>query len=780
MHKNTKYWLFVLIILSVLFTSCSGTRKLNRPGPLLVKNKVIITNADSTEVNVSDLTSYLSPQPNKKFLGMVRLKLWFYEVSMLGKKDTKFKKWVNKTFGEPPVIAHETYFANTEKQLNQQLRNLGYYCPEVSYRADTVRKGKIKVNYFVDTKIPYRYNEYVVDIDDEDIMSLAYPDTTVSLIKVGERFNSYTLDRERERISNILRDNGYYLFSKELIQFNADTNFNSFNVKLSIDVLNPTITDGNKQEQLKHHKFYIKDINIYPNYDYSINYNEPERYDVRYFYYPSRRKDIEGSYNIFQVGETKLKHRAIIRALEIRPGDEFSALKVTQSNKGLSTLSVLRYSNITFSPATNYQDSLINCNVELTRLPVNKPSIDLEATNSSSKLGTGLNIAYTNRNIFKGGETFTIKASGALELQFTNRDDEPLINTWQYGVTANVLIPSFLAPFRLYRMPRYLYPKTTIEASYYYQKRTLYTRHLANASFGYNWRKNNNIQYVFTPLDFNLIKIETTPEFDKILESLNNSFYRSQYTDHILLGANFSFIFNNQDRSKIGDFFFLRTSLESSGNLLYGIDKLFKRQFNEGNEFYEIFNVRYAQYILADFDFRYFHYFKDNNVIVLRFAAGLGVPYGNSESLPMEKGFFGGGSSDLRGWTLKTLGPGSYKNEAGLERLERLGDIAIKFNFEYRFPIYKFLRGAFFIDAGNIWLLKENSGFPGGNFEFNRFYREFAADAGFGIRLDFNFFVIRLDAGMPFVDPSLDQGSRFRKDYKLKDIVYNFGIGYPF
>ncbi|MDR2084748.1 MAG: BamA/TamA family outer membrane protein [Bacteroidales bacterium] len=775
--NNTKYWLLLLVVISVLFSSCSGARKLSRQGPLLVKNKVYITNNDSTEVEISDLSGYVSPQPNKKFLGMVRLKLWFYEVSMLGEKDTKFKRWVNKTFGEPPVIAHQAYFENTKIQLDQQLKNLGYYYPQISYTTDTTRKGNVKVNYFVDTKIPYRYKDYKIEIDNQEIMDLAYPDTTVSLIKIGDRFNTYTLDKERERITSILRDNGFYLFSKELIEFTADTNFNSFKVNLAIDILNPTVTINNKREELEHHKFYINDINIYPNYDYSINYNQPERYDIRHYAYPSRTPDINGMYNVFQVGKTKLKHRAIIRALEIRPGDEFSALKVTQSNRGLSTLNILRYSNITFSPATDYQDSLINCNVELTRRPIHMPSIETEVTNTSGKLGVGLNLVYTNRNIFRGGERFYLKASGAFEMQVTQRNDgEPLINTWQYGIAANILFPTFLAPFRLTRFPRYLQPKTTLDIGYHYQKRTLYTRYLGNASFGYNWRRKSYFQYIFTPIDFNLIKIHKTPEFEEILDNFHNTFYKSKYTDHILLGANFSFIFNNQDRNKFGSFFYLRTTFESSGNLLYGIDKLFKRSYNEGSQYYEIFNIRYAQYVLFDFDFRFYHYLRDNNAFIVRLAAGIGVPYGNSIALPMEKGFFGGGANDMRGWALKTLGPGSYKSDLK----ERLGDISIKFNFEYRFPIYKFLRGAVFTDAGNIWLLNEDSDFPGGDFKLNRFYKEIAVDVGAGLRLDFNYFVIRFDVGVPIVDPSLPEGSRLKKEYKWTDFILNFGIGYPF
>ena len=707
---------------------------------------------------------------------MIRLKLWFHEVSTLGEKETKFKKWINKAFGEPPVIAYPAYFEHSKIQLDQQLKNLGYYYPEISYKVDTIRKEKVKVNYFVNTKIPYRYSEYEIDIKDKNLKELAYPDSTVSLIKAGDIFNVYTVDKERERITTILRDNGYYLFSKDLIEFKADTNFNSHTIKLSIDILNPTVTIDNEREEIEHHKFYINDVNIYPNYDYSINYDEPHRYDISAFSYPSRNQDVSGTYSVFQVGKTRLKHRAIIRTLEIRPGHEFSAKKVNQTNKGLSTLNIVRYTNITFTPATDLRDSLINCNIELTRRPVHVPSIEAEVTNTSGRLGTGLSFVYSNRNIFRGGERFFLKLSGAMEMQVMGREnDDPLFNTWQYGASANTVFPRFLAPFRLSRIPSYLYPKTTLELGYHYQKRTLYTRHIGNASFGYNWRKTTNTQYILTPIDINFIKINRSERFDEILNIMHNSYYKSQYTDHILFGANFSFIFNNQDRSKIGNFFYFRTTVESSGNLLNGIDKVFKRDMAKGKDYYEIFNVRYAQYALWDFDFRYYLCLKGNNVIVARLASGIGIPYGNSEALPMEKSFFGGGANDLRGWALKTVGPGSYIGDS--LRIERLGDIAIKLNFEYRFPIYKFLRGAFFVDAGNVWLLKDNPGFPGGKFEFNRFFREFAVDAGVGLRLDFNLFVVRVDLGIPLVDPSLQEGERFGRSFGT---VFNFGIGYPF
>lgn len=749
-----------------------------RAYPLLVKNSVYVTDSDSSTVDGSALIKYVTPVPNSKFLGLVRHKLWFYEVATLGKKETKLKNWMKTSLGEPPVYADTLKFIRSEQQLKQQLFNLGYFNPYIYYKTDTTRKGNVKESYYVTSGKPYIYDDIKIDLANADIRRLAYRDTTASLIKHGDIFNSYTLDRERERIELSARNNGYYLYSRDLIYYTADTNLMNNKLNIVVKDINPTITDKGVQTQIPQHKYYINDINIYPNYDYSVDYEEPGRFDINRIIVRPSDTTVDGRYCFHEIGKSRLRWKAVIDALEFHPGDEYCYEDVLHSNKGLSTLNIIRYTNITFSPATSFNDSLLNCNIELTRRPVHSPSIETELTNNSGKLGMGLNLVYNNRNIFRGGELFALKALGSVELQITGKEDNTqLLHTVRYGGSVGLYFPRFLAPAKIIRVPQYLYPKTTIEMGYNYQKRAIYTRHIVNATYSYAWQQNAVLSHQLTPIDVNVVKIDNSKEFQEILDNMTNTLYKSQYTDHILFGGRYSIIFNNQDRTNIGDFFYVRASVETSGNFLNAINRAFKMQKEEGEDYYRIFKVRYAQYLLSDIDLKHFHYFTNNKVIVTRLAFGVGLPYSNSVALPMEKGFYGGGANDMRGWALKSLGPGSFSSDVSIERL---GDIALKANMEFRFPLYKFLRAAIFVDAGNIWLMKEDSDFPGGEFKWNRFYKEIAVDAGVGVRLDFNFFVLRLDAAAPLVDPSYSEKSRFRNDLKFSDVVWNIGIGYPF
>ncbi|MGI6718643.1 MAG: BamA/TamA family outer membrane protein [Bacteroidales bacterium] len=776
--NKSKKLLFGMMLVIVLFPSCAAKRKATRSGPLLIKNSVEILNTDSTDIKSSDLINYVSPSPNKKFLGLFRLKLFYYEQAQVG-KDTKFKRWLNKKFGEPPVYADSSRFEKSVEQIEQQLFNLGYFSPTVTYEVSPKKSGNVKVKYLVDTYIPHRYSEVHFNIADDAIKQIAYPDSTSSLIREGDIFNAYTLNNERNRVEKLLRNNGYYYFSKNLIQFNVDTT-EDFKAKVFMEMENPIVNVDEKPEEIKLQKYYIRNVDIYPNFDFNYDYDK-FKYELNFAQYDSNDTLFNGKYNVYQIGKTKLKHKYIISALDIEPGQEFRIDNVSKSYKGLSTLQIIRYSNISFTPASNnLNDSLLDCRVEMIRRPVHVPSIEAEATNSYGKLGLGLNLVYKNRNIFRGGETFSLKNSGAMELQLVKREENaPVLHTIQFGTGIQLFFPRFLLPFKLGKLPRYMYPQTNIDLGYNYQRRTIYKRHIFNSAIRYSWQQTPTISQVFSPVDINFIKINTSEEFQQMLDAMTNTQYKSQYTDHIIMATRYTFTFNNQKAANIGDFFYLRFQVETAGNVLNGVNRMFNMPKAEEKDYYEILKVRYAQYALFDVDFKYFHYFTPKSSIIARFVGGIGIPYSNSEALPMEKSFFAGGSNDMRGWILKTLGPGSYSSDINLERL---GDVMLKFNFEYRFPIHNFIRGAIFADVGNIWLLKEDNNFPGGEFKFNRFYKEFAADIGLGLRFDFNFAVIRLDVGFPVVDPSLPENQRIRpiKDYKFSDIIPMIAVGYPF
>ena len=298
------------------------------------------------------------------------------------------------------------------------------------------------------------------------------------------------------------------------------------------------------------------------------------------------------------------------------------------------------------------------------------------------------------------------------------------------------------------------------------------------ASFGYNWRSTNTLEHFLTPINLNTVKVLPSKIFAFLLDLETNQRIKDQYTDHLIFGLNYALIFNNQNVKKSNDFFYLKFDIETSGNLL----SLFNNTplITESNNYHEIIGIRYAQYVKFQFDIRFYHYFRSHNVLAMRLMYGQGIAYGNSVDMPFEKSFYAGGANGMRGWHFRGLGPGEFNNSYGYD-MEHIGDLQIESNIEYRFPIYGMLKGAIFSDLGNIWTLSDNQSFPGGQFKFDKFYKQLALDAGFGIRLDFSFFLIRLDVAAPLCDPAYPEANRWRiSKLQWDDVVWNFGIGYPF
>ena len=282
---------------------------------------------------------------------------------------------------------------------------------------------------------------------------------------------------------------------------------------------------------------------------------------------------------------------------------------------------------------------------------------------------------------------------------------------------------------------------------------------------------------MLTPININFVNVNPTPEFQEILDKETNRRLKEQYSDHLIAGGSISLIYDNQKIKNSRSYDYIRLDFETSGNIIYAAQSLFGTKKTD-DEYYQIFGIRYSQYARINIDYRhYFHLNNPGNIIALRALGGAGIPYLNSNEIPYEKGFYGGGANDMRGWRFRELGPGGY---AGQGNYERVGDIQLETNLEYRFTIYSFLKGAFFTDIGNIWSYNADN-YPDGQFKWDTFYKQLAVDAGFGLRFDFSYFIFRLDAGIPIRDPAYSNEERWRFDYlRFDQFVINFGIGYPF
>jgi len=772
-----------LLILTGIMTGCNVTKNFAPNEYLLIGNKIKVT---PRSVPAEDLDPYLQQRPNKKLLGLFRTNIALYNLGSQG-EDSKFKKWLRTKVGTAPVLLDTSMVTVTAKQMGMYLANKGYFHSTIR---DTVifHKKKATVEYLVKTTKPYKVRDICYAIPDTQVARFVFRDTTKSLIRKGANFDTYLLDSERSRITSNLQNYGFFNFSNVFIVYRVDTNFNQKHVGITLEITNPvapSIEAFGLALPVPHKRYFINKIYVYPEFDHLMT--DTMRYDTLVKHYESAIKgQPPGTFYFLTRNKFTVKPRTIAQSIFLYPGGSYNLTDINQTYSQLSGLQVFRYINLEFeetpdpSPLRGPGKDILNCKVELSRSPAHSFTVTTDGTNSGGAFGIQGNIGYQNRNVFRGAQLFRINLSGSLQMQASgSTGGSAFFNTIELGVNASLTFPQFLLPIRPEKMSKNFKPKTTITVGYNYQHQQDYDRHISNITFGYTWMQNEKIRHILNPAEISLVRVFADAYFDSIINSQSDRRLRNQYTDHIVAGLKYSFTFSNQKVNKVKDFFYIRSNFETGGNLIYGIDKLFNLKKSDSG-MYNFFGLPYSQYIRPDVDFRYFNILGNKFSMVYRFYGGIGISYGNSTVLPFEKAFFAGGANGMRGWKMYYLGPGSYHSEEE-NTFNQIGDIQLEANIEYRFPIYQWIRGALFVDAGNIWLLKETADLPGGKFTFPGFFKQVAIDAGFGIRLDFDFFIFRLDPAIPLRVPWYPENDRWYFDkMQLKDIVWNFGIGYPF
>ncbi len=760
---------------------CNVTKNLGQKEYLLIKNKIQVSDRS---IPVEDLEPYLQQIPNKKF-GFFRTNIAIYNMGSKG-KDTKFKKWLREKIGSAPVILDTSLISISLKQMNLYLGNKGYF---QSTSADSIiyQKKKAIVIYRMKASQPYTIRKLIYSISDTQVASFVYKDTVKCLIQKGKNFDSYLLDDERTRITRNLQNNGFFRFSKSYIKYTIDTNLRQRLCDITLEIINqvvPSFDQFTTVRQVPHKRYFINKVYIYPEFDHLLNYTGPYDSLVKVFQSPEKNHPPNTYYFLYQ-SHFKVKPRTIAQSIFITPGSHYNLLDVDQSYTQLSSLQVFKYINIQFKenesvkgPIVHDKD-LIDCHVELSRAPAQSFSVTTDGTNSGGAFGVQASLGYQNRNIFRGAQIFRINLNGSLQMQASSGTTvKTFFNTIELGANAGLTFPQFLIPIRPETLPKNFKPKTIISIGYNYQHQPHFDRHISNISFGYSWLQNEKIRHVLNPVEVSLVKIYPDAYFTDTLNNTNDQRVKNQYTDHMVAGLKYTFTFSNQNFNKVKNFVYIRANLETGGNLIYAYDKLANVK---KDSVYTLFGLPYSQYVRPDIDFRFYNVIKNAHSLVYRFYGGIGIPYGNSTLLPFEKAFFAGGANGMRGWKMYSLGPGTYKNIYGDFNYNQIGDIQLEANVEYRFPLYQWIRGAVFFDAGNIWLLQDSPDLPGGKFTFPGFFKQIGLDGGIGIRLDFDFFIFRFDPAIPLFNPSNSKEDQWIfKKMQLKDIIWNFGIGYPF
>lgn len=770
--------LFRLVFLvPFLFQSCAPAKWIPEGEYLLDKNKIHLEEKKELRkqnIRKADIRGYIRQEPNIRILG-VRFNLWLYNLANPA-KDTKLNKWLRRV-GDEPVVLDTVEISKSSDQITTYLQTQGYFRGRVT---DSVflKKKRAKVIYHVVPDQVFKIRQLHYNIEDSVIAPIILRDTLRSLIRENESFQVELLQAERERIEKLLRDSGFYAFTKENIRFLADSTGkkNVIDLTMVIKPSSGSSVPGTGTGSMNE-RYRIGKVIFFVDYDPQASLENPEKF------YASLDTIMEDGYYYVSYRRPEFVKRKVIRqANYIRPGARYSLHNVEMTRNHLTGLKVYRFVNISFSPAgiSENGDRVIDCHIQLSPVKQQSYAVEIEGTNSSGNLGGAVNFQYQHRNLFHGAEIFRLNLKQSIEaLAQEKKGIKQIIGS---SAEAELTLPQFLFPLiNTERFIKKYNPKTNISLSYNYQRRPDYTRTIFAGQMWYSWMSSKYVSHIVSPFTVNALHL---PYIDPaFLAHLDTTTYLAfSYRDVFIPSGSYSYIYDNKILGKTTDRLYMRFNTEFAGNILYAGYKAFGAT-EDSTGSYRFMNLNFAQYVKADFDIRYTAVINEANSVVFRGFAGAGVPYLNAKALPFEKQYYAGGANDIRAWQVRSLGPGSYKVENTLF-YNQTADMKLEANMEYRFKLFWVLEGALFLDAGNIWAINSEDDRLGAQFHLNTFINDIAVGTGFGTRFDFDYFLFRIDLGMKLRDPSMDTPVKWiptTRPYNFsRDFAIQIGIGYPF
>lgn len=717
---------------------CSVTKFIPENEYLL--NKVKLESEDKT-IKVSEYEPYIKQKGNTKWFSSLRIPLATY--SLAGKDSVK---WINRTLkhiGEKPMLIDSMLTMSTCKDLRTALQNAGYLNAQVKTKATIAGKKKVDITYILSPDSIFRINNIEYDIKDDTIkakFNKLYPKG--KRLKKGMPFDVNKLDKERKQITSALTENGYFHFHKDFISYTADSIKGKRLVNLTLHIAKYRYPNTNTDTL--HTCYKIGNVTFTSNDDNRLH----------------------------------LRKSVLHENTWIEKGKLFNSKDLKRTYNSFGKLQAVRYTNIQFVEKPD--SSLLDCNIQISHNKSNSISFQPEGTNTAGDLGAAASLTYENRNLFRGAEVFSIKLRGAFEA-ITGLEGYQNQNYMEYGIESKLLFPSFVCPFLSNDFKRKSSATSEFSVSYNMQNRPEFHRRVFSGALRYRWNDSTQRhQYKVDVIDLNYVYmpwISSTFKRDYLDNSDNrNVILRYNYEDLFIMKIGFGIAYSHERNA-------FKLNCETAGNLLNGISHLTKMKMN-GDGHYKLFNIAYAQYAKFDFDYTHLIPFDRNNQLALHAALGVAYPYGNSTVLPFEKRYFSGGANSVRGWNVRELGPGKFKGKDGaIDFINQTGDMKLDLNMEFRtFLFWKFY-GAAFIDAGNIWTLRKYDEQPGGQFRVDSFYKQIAAAYGLGIRLNFNYFILRFDMGMKAINPAY---SNENEHYAIihpkisRDFSFHFAVGLPF
>ena len=772
--KGKRLHIILGLLVMVMMSSCNIGRFVPEGKYLVKSNKVVIEN-EYKEVSKSGLSDYITEKAYKNFWE-TNFKVWVYYKAEL-KPQSKFWKWMMKNFGREPVYYDLAGANGTSKQMMRYLDNVGYFHSNVTHTVET-RGKKAKVTYHIYPKHPYTVNELVYNIGDTLIERYIMRDSASLPLHKGMIYNAYDMNSQRDIITERLRNSGYYFFNRDHIHYEVDSNYMNHSMKVTMFV---------HDDKLAHEIYKINSIKVYP--EFSLNRMNERPTDSATVTVELGRRRIPNTIHSYHYGKPKVRPQTYASSISIIKDAPYRMRSVTSTYEGLSNYRIFNNINIEFDTLPSHGDSshLLDCRITMQQTNRHSFTLQAEGTRSDADLGIKGSLSYSNKNIFRGAETFQISLKYGLEAQNhieltgdgEGEGENRIFNTHEIGVSASLNFPRFLGFNRLTNFVLNYQPSTTIAVGHNTQLRYYYSRYINTASFSYDWKNSYRLRHTLSPIYLNSVKIDNiNPAFQEFLDKETNQRKKDQYTNHLIFGLRYALTYNTQSIRKTGSFFYLRADLETSGNLISLFNKT--KLITEDNGHYDIFGIRYAQYVRTSFDLRQHIDLNRDKWLVFREYIGLGIPYGNSADMPFERSFYAGGANGMRGWGYRGVGPGGYVPN-GLD-IERVGDMQLELNAEFRFPIYSIFNGAVFADAGNVWTYNPNPAMPNGEFRFNSFYKQIALDAGIGLRIDISFLILRIDLAYAMRNPYRgENGSYWRfGDRSQRNFKLCWGIGYPF
>jgi len=757
------------MLVCLLLAACTGTRNLPKGEKLYTGAEIKLETAEKVDTKIIKTVAVegIRPSPNKKILGM-RPRLWMYNIAGESPKG-KIKKWLHKN-GEAPVLMQHVKPGVTSEIIDAKLFNIGIF---KSFTESKIveKKHTFKVLYTSHVHQPFVVKDLIYDIPDDSLSRLILTHKDKSIIKAGDDYNLEKLRIERVRIDALLKDHGYFYFNPDYLLFKADTSNVNRNVTFKL-----TLKDSLAQNAIT--VYHINNVYINQNYSLIERRTGASTDTVRFE-------------NVVFVGretQMKIKPDVILESIYLRKPDVFSRQNHIITLNRLMSMGNFKLVQVNFLEKDTKPTGLLDVNILMTPLPKHtfRAGLDL-VSKSNNFMGPRMNFSLLNRNTFKGAELLSLSLAGSFEAQLSGNNENLFSYSWNPQL--ELTFPRFLIPFHLKKSGSIYIPKTHFLLSYNYLKRVSYfDMRTFQFVFGYKWKENIQKEHEFNPIDVSYTTVGNKSEaFNKLVNG--NTFLEKSYEEKFIAGGTYSFSFNDQmiPGKKVHTYFQLKSEL--AGNL-FSLARVISGNKVSSENPGTIAGSVYSQFAKFSVDARGYYNFRDKNIMAMRFFAGVAKSYGNSDVLPYSKQFFSGGPNSIRAFHINSLGPGTYyQNTDKIGFLQLGGDVKLEMNAEYRFGIMRYLKGALFVDAGNVWLIKANAGNIGTPFIFSKFMNEVAVGTGIGLRVDVSFFILRFDLAVPlrkipkeeqnfrWVTNDIDFGS---SAWRNENLILNIAIGYPF